>query len=294
MKFGGAPKCAGCDKSVYAAEEVVALGRKYHIRCLKCESCSKKLEALNTCDKDSHLYCNTCYARLFGPKGYGFGGGAGALAMHSEADTVADEAAPLAGPALRREQKRHPPPPRVPPSRAPPSRRHPPVPSPQVRPVPPSRRRQGVVPVPRHSSAKTPAPRSPSPLTGAARTTTLPTRVSTAQPAGDWCSKCQDRKLGRFCNSCGTILGEAPAGARPPAPPVRRAPAKRVAPKFGGGMKCARCTKTVYDAEMVQGPFGPMHTRCHTCAQCKTRVTATTLCDNGTDIYCKSCYSKLL
>src|SRR4029079_14019521 len=37
----GAPKCPRCQKSVYANEKVIAIGRDYHIACLKCASCSK-------------------------------------------------------------------------------------------------------------------------------------------------------------------------------------------------------------------------------------------------------------
>lgn len=32
-------------------------------------------------ERESKLYCKQCYGRKFGPKGYGFGGGAGALGM---------------------------------------------------------------------------------------------------------------------------------------------------------------------------------------------------------------------
>lgn len=28
---------------------------------------------------DKEIYCKTCYGKQFGPRGYGFGGGAGAL-----------------------------------------------------------------------------------------------------------------------------------------------------------------------------------------------------------------------
>ena len=34
--LGGADKCPTCSKSVYFAEEVRALGKKFHKICLKC------------------------------------------------------------------------------------------------------------------------------------------------------------------------------------------------------------------------------------------------------------------
>ncbi|XP_031625124.1 muscle LIM protein 1-like isoform X2 [Contarinia nasturtii] len=74
-------KCAKCDKSVYAAEERVANGHKYHKGCFKCSMCSKFLESTNCNEHDKELFCKNCYGRKYGPKGYGFGGGAGALCM---------------------------------------------------------------------------------------------------------------------------------------------------------------------------------------------------------------------
>ncbi len=37
----GNPKCPKCAKSVYANEKVIAVGKDWHIACLKCTSCSK-------------------------------------------------------------------------------------------------------------------------------------------------------------------------------------------------------------------------------------------------------------
>lgn len=113
------PKCPVCNKSVYAAEERVANGHKYHKGCFKCGKltdipfhqknwrsiwklvldstkflfwimtslspfagmCNKFLESTNCNEHNKELYCKNCYGRKYGPKGYGFGGGAGALCM---------------------------------------------------------------------------------------------------------------------------------------------------------------------------------------------------------------------
>lgn len=71
--------CPKCEKRVYFAESVTALSKRFHQACLKCTSCSKRLEPGTFCDKDEELYCKSCYTKNFGPKGYGYGQGAGAL-----------------------------------------------------------------------------------------------------------------------------------------------------------------------------------------------------------------------
>ena len=84
-KFGGAPSCPVCEKSVYAAEEVLAIGKSFHRACFKCNAggCNKWLDSSSVCDNDGVLYCKSCYAKAYGPKGFGFAGG-GAMMMHTE------------------------------------------------------------------------------------------------------------------------------------------------------------------------------------------------------------------
>ncbi|KAK6625752.1 Muscle LIM protein 1 [Polyplax serrata] len=75
------PKCPKCGKSVYAAEERVAGGLKWHKMCFKCGMCNKLLDSTNCAEHEGELFCKNCHARKYGPKGYGFGGGAGCLSM---------------------------------------------------------------------------------------------------------------------------------------------------------------------------------------------------------------------
>ncbi|XP_075167998.1 muscle LIM protein at 60A isoform X1 [Haematobia irritans] len=79
------PKCPKCGKSVYAAEERVAGGYKFHKTCFKCGMCNKALDSTNCTEHEKELYCKNCHARKYGPKGYGFGGGAGCLSMDTGA-----------------------------------------------------------------------------------------------------------------------------------------------------------------------------------------------------------------
>lgn len=80
-RFGGADKCPRCGKSVYAAEKVVGAGSSWHKACFACKDCNKKLESTTVTDKDGELYCKGCYGKNFGPKGFGYGQGAGALTL---------------------------------------------------------------------------------------------------------------------------------------------------------------------------------------------------------------------
>ncbi|GMI01880.1 hypothetical protein TrLO_g8112 [Triparma laevis f. longispina] len=74
-RFGGAPKCAKCDKSAYANESINAINQTFHKACFTCESCNKGMgdNAANACDNDGKPYCKACYSKSFGPKGIGFG-----------------------------------------------------------------------------------------------------------------------------------------------------------------------------------------------------------------------------
>ncbi|CAF0873431.1 unnamed protein product [Adineta ricciae] len=71
--------CPRCNKPVYFAEEVKAVGQSFHKLCYRCTHCKKSINGANFSEHDGNLYDNNCYQRLFGPKGVGFGIGAGAL-----------------------------------------------------------------------------------------------------------------------------------------------------------------------------------------------------------------------
>lgn len=80
-RFGGADGCPRCGKQVYFAEECRAVGRKWHKMCLSCSNCNKMLDSTTCCDHDGDVFCKACHTKQFGPKGYGFAGGAGGLSM---------------------------------------------------------------------------------------------------------------------------------------------------------------------------------------------------------------------
>ncbi|XP_062869520.1 cysteine and glycine-rich protein 3 [Trichomycterus rosablanca] len=73
QKFGGSDRCPRCSKAVYAAEKVMGAGKPWHKSCFRCLLCGKSLESTTVTDKDGELYCKVCYAKNFGPKGFGLG-----------------------------------------------------------------------------------------------------------------------------------------------------------------------------------------------------------------------------
>ncbi|GAA5999077.1 hypothetical protein JCM5350_005042 [Sporobolomyces pararoseus] len=57
--------CRRCGTQVYFAEQVIAVGSKWHKRCLRCASCSTTLNS-HLLEKDRQPYCKKCYQENFG------------------------------------------------------------------------------------------------------------------------------------------------------------------------------------------------------------------------------------
>lgn len=69
----GAPKCARCGKSVYAAEQVIGpLSRPYHKPCLACVVCNKRLDSTLIVEHEGEPYCKNCHRAHLGQGKGGF------------------------------------------------------------------------------------------------------------------------------------------------------------------------------------------------------------------------------
>uniref|UniRef100_A0A8C6UWJ7 Cysteine and glycine-rich protein 1 n=1 Tax=Neogobius melanostomus TaxID=47308 RepID=A0A8C6UWJ7_9GOBI len=79
--WGGGNKCAACRGTVYHAEEVQCDGQSFHKCCFLCMVCRKGLDSTTLAIHDQEIYCKSCYGKKYGPKGYGYGQGAGTLNM---------------------------------------------------------------------------------------------------------------------------------------------------------------------------------------------------------------------
>jgi len=71
FSLDGPQRCPACSQTVYHAEQVLAIGKKWHKRCLRCSSCAKALDS-NLAERAGKPYCPKCYDQLFGAAANGF------------------------------------------------------------------------------------------------------------------------------------------------------------------------------------------------------------------------------
>jgi len=56
-------------------------GTQLYIACIFVGNCKKILDSTTCVDHEGEVFCKACYGKMFGPKGYGFAGGASGLSM---------------------------------------------------------------------------------------------------------------------------------------------------------------------------------------------------------------------
>ena len=61
---GGTPRCAHCEKPVYFAEQVKAVGKIFHKPCLRCTDCNASLDSNRLAEKDGRVVCRSCYSKV--------------------------------------------------------------------------------------------------------------------------------------------------------------------------------------------------------------------------------------
>ena len=64
---------------VFIAELMRGAGRAWHKSCFTCNNCNKRLDSSILTEREGEIYCRPCYGRNFGPKGFGYGIGAGMM-----------------------------------------------------------------------------------------------------------------------------------------------------------------------------------------------------------------------
>jgi len=275
----GCPRCKG---AVYMAEQVFSKGRAWHRYCFKCKACTKQLDSVLATDgPDGDVYCRGCYAKRYGPKGYGFAVGHGFLWC----DVVKDETIGGASAADR-------------------------FLNPDTRAVMPKEGQQGC---PRCGGMVFDAEK-----VMAAKgimwhrkcykckdcKRPLDSIVGNDGPDGDvYCKGCYANKYGPKGFGYGQSLvsrethsSHYPEGSDPLMinPHFNRLDTE--ARPQGTGDKnsdgCGRCGLKVYDAEKLISKSRVWHMRCFNCKECKRGLDSMTCCDGpDLEIYCKGHYA---
>ncbi|XP_043227681.1 muscle LIM protein Mlp84B-like isoform X2 [Amphibalanus amphitrite] len=272
-KMGDQAKCPVCDRAVYAAEERVSGGHKYHKTCFKCSMCNKGLDSTNCANHQTELYCKLCHGRRYGPKGYGFGGGAGALSMDSGEQFGNKQSASnnYHYPQLQKI------------AQAPPGEGCP--------------RCGGRVYQAEEMLAMGKSWHK-SCFKCVACQHWLDSTTRHDGPDGElYCKLCYNRRFGPkgygYGGGAGALqmtLTDGVDGEVMTNKPTVNIQASIQAPP---GQGCPRCGGAVYEAEKKQSRFRDYHKTCFNCKECSRILDSTNACDGpDKDIYCKLCYSK--
>ncbi|XP_046395058.1 muscle LIM protein Mlp84B-like isoform X2 [Ischnura elegans] len=264
------PKCPKCQKSVYAAEERVAGGLKWHKGCFKCGLCNKMLDSTNCTEHEGELFCKNCHARKYGPKGYGFGGGAGCLSMDKGEHLGNTEASSRAALEPRAIAK-----------------------APEGEGCP---RCGGFV-----YAAEQMLARGRAWHKGCYKcrvcTRCLDSTLACDAPDGEiYCRVCYGKNFGPkgygYGQGGGALQSDGGlANGESHAPKTTVIDTAIIqAPK---GQGCPRCGGMVYAAEQVLAKGSTWHRKCFKCKDCRKVLDSIIACDGpDKDVYCKTCYGK--
>mmetsp|Transcript_6743 Transcript_6743/g.12396 ORF Transcript_6743/g.12396 Transcript_6743/m.12396 type:complete len:286 (-) Transcript_6743:42-899(-) len=263
-RFGGAPKCPRCGKSVYSAEEVKASGKSWHKSCFICRGCRKGLSSNNVNDAENEIWCSACYGKNFGPKGYGFGGGAGVLQM-------TDKVTPAPKPKSSFVSE----------------------PKPRPKQTVDVKMNQKLVCSScgmGHDSGKfcpscgsilkaAPKPKAPSSKNGCVCGAPLRAGMK-------FCTNCGKQNVVKQPISQFRRVGFGGVGEG------KKKTKSKSKKKFGGSDRCKRCGKPVYAAEKQIGAGSVWHKACFRCFSCGKGLGSQTLTESDGEIYCNGCYAK--
>lgn len=73
--------CITLHEDALRSNKLLKLTWDTHLTTSLTAKCNKLLDSSTFTEHDEEMYCKSCYGRLFGPKGYGYGVGAGVLSM---------------------------------------------------------------------------------------------------------------------------------------------------------------------------------------------------------------------
>jgi len=266
--------CPKCGTSVYHAEEVRAGGLAWHRACLSCAECSRRVDPGSAQLRDTAVYCPPCYRKLYGPKGYGYGGvlsqeespARPMLGTHSASKqaVAGDEAVVRSGSGSRAGLR-----------------------SPRRVTAGFGGGSAGGRP---EADATRPWASLPGLQSSSANSNTRPVRTS--QPAlllpaapATFTLRSAFRKPRTSSLSCQPALPPGPARR-----PVRSADSPGW--QSPAAPLCARCAGRVYQAELARACGRVWHRACFTCRDCSKLLDSNSLCERAEDIYCTNCYHR--
>ncbi|XP_064114114.1 muscle LIM protein Mlp84B-like isoform X3 [Macrobrachium nipponense] len=258
------PKCPKCGKSVYHAEARVVGDVSFHKECYKCSMCNKMLDSTNSNMHENVLYCKTCHGRKFGPKGYGFGGGAAGLSMDTGSHLD-----------RRREEVKAYKPPKAAPGEGCP-------------------RCGGKVFAAEEMLAKGKSYHRSCFNCKACRKP-LDSVVHCDGPDNNvYCKVCYGKAFGPKGYGFGAGAGTLTCGEETDAPIVRpHGNPDAILPTPEGEIPCPRCGGRVFTAELMLAKGRPYHKKCFKCKVCKRPLDSMVHCDGpDNEVYCKLCYAK--
>ncbi|EEB17494.1 muscle lim protein, putative [Pediculus humanus corporis] len=264
------PKCPKCGKSVYAAEERVAGGLKWHKMCFKCGMCNKLLDSTNCAEHEGELFCKVCHARKYGPKGYGFGGGAGCLSMDTgeqfkgESDGRRSASAMMEPRAIAR--------------------------APEGEGCP---RCGGYVYMAEQKLARGRSWHAECFKCGSCSKRLDSTNCCEGPDKDIYCKACYGKRFGPkgygYGQGGGALQSDDYMNGYAPRTTVIDTAVIKAPP----GKGCPRCGGVVYAAEQVLAKGREWHNKCFKCRDCSKTLDSIIACDGpDRDVYCKTCYGK--
>ncbi|CAG7785974.1 unnamed protein product [Allacma fusca] len=256
----GCPRCGG---KVYAAEECLSKGRSWHRNCFKCCICKMNLDSINACDADKEVFCRTCYAKKYGPKGYGFACGSGFLLTDVLANDQNDTQRPrYSDTSVIKAAPGEPSCPRC----------------------------GGAVFAAEQMLARGSVWHKRCYSCGDCRRPLDSILACDGPDRNIYCKACYGKKF--------AIKGFG-YGHSPTLVTVGESTAPLIDVKPGGQLKgneensCGRCGFAVFEAEKMLCKAKVWHKRCFNCADCRRSLDSTNLCDSPDgEIYCRACYGR--
>ncbi|KAF8583399.1 LIM-domain-containing protein [Ramaria rubella] len=265
--------------------------RIYHKPCLKCLTCSRRLDALSLLEHDQEPYCKSCHVRNFGTRDLRSANlppssspsTSPTRLTYSLPPTIASESF-ASNSSILEEPSRHDVDSGVSPrlSSQTSFSTSTSFPYSATQQLPPRRSS----PITHGSPILRPStrPLSPTKLTGARPLSPIATGLAA--------SPLSPTSTGTSTASAPTSLHINAAGA-PLKPNYTGRKTFGPSPGFEGTPSCPKCGKAVYFAEQVKASGRTWHKPCLRCTECSVSLDATRLTEKDGKVMCRSCYSKL-